>query len=147
MSWMAFCPRSNSGPLRSLHPRKFPHIPPNPARPISACAAQPSPQDKTLTGLMVEPGIPTGKAGKHPPSAPSCSRRDGRGNQEGEAPGAPSVGWGNTAGSEMGRRHPPGAGSAMHHRGPCRAWSPPRSPQGPYPPAPAPAHSHLTPFP
>ena len=107
---------------------------------------------------MVKPGIPMGKAGKQLPSAPSCSRRDGRGDQEGEAPGAPAVGWSNTAGSEMGRRYPPGAGSAMHHRGPHGAWSPawglqwepPRSPRAPthlLQPQHSATHAHLTPFP
>lgn len=66
-----------------------------------------------LTGLMLKPGTAVGKMGKHPPRAPSCSGYQFwvRGEDlEGEAPGAPSVGWSREAGSEVVRQHPAGVG-------------------------------------
>lgn len=107
MSWMASCPRSDAGPLHSLQPRKLPRHPSRSSQAhqhaTSACAAQPSPQDKVLTGLMVKPGIPVGKAAKHPPRAASCSGREVRGDQEEEAPGAPSGGLRRADGAHQGQ--------------------------------------------
>lgn len=115
---------------------------------------------------MVKPGTRMGKTARPPPHSLNCSRCQfwgGRGDQEGEAHGGPSVGWSNVAGSEMDRRYPPGVESVRHQRDlfnkkkkkkkgsiwglePCPGTpvgGSPGSPWGPFSPALAPAPHHM----